>query len=63
MSVSPSSVQIDLARDSYFDEFTLQTFKDRYLVGDETIPQQGFARACAAFADDAAHAQRLYDYV
>lgn len=63
MAVSPSSVRIDLARDSYFDAFTLQTFKDRYLVGEEKSPQQAFARACAAFADNAAHAQRLYDYV
>lgn len=63
MAVSPSVVQIDPARDSYFADFTLQTFKDRYLVGDETSPQQAFARACAAFADDAAHARRLYNYV
>lgn len=63
MAVSPSAVQIDLARDSYFAEFTLQTFKDRYLVGDETSPQQAFARACAAFADNIEHAQRLYNYV
>jgi ribonucleotide reductase alpha subunit len=29
----------------------------------ETSPQHAFARASAAFADDEAHAQRLYDYV
>jgi ribonucleoside-diphosphate reductase alpha chain len=31
-------------------------------VGDEVSPQEGFARAAQAFADDEAHAQRLYDY-
>jgi ribonucleoside-diphosphate reductase alpha chain len=63
MAVAPSSVRIDLTRDSLFDDFTLQTLRDRYMVPGETSPQQSFARACAAFADDAAHAQRLYDYV
>ena len=29
----------------------------------ETSPQEAFARAASAFADDEAHAQRLYDYV
>ena len=32
------------------------------MVGVETSPQQAFARAAGAFADDEAHAQRLYDY-
>ena len=39
------------------------TLKDRYMVGDETSPQEAFACAAEAFADDEAHAQRLYDYV
>lgn len=63
MSVDPSVIKIDYSRDEYLGEFGIATLKERYLVGDEKSPQEGFARACAAFADDAAHAQRLYDYV
>lgn len=63
MSVDPSVVKIDLSRDKFFDKFGLETLKERYMVGEEKSPQEAFARACAAFADDANHAQRLYDYV
>lgn len=63
MSVDPALVQIDLARDAEFNDFTLQTLKERYLLPGEVSPQHAFARAAAAFADDPAHAQRLYDYV
>lgn len=63
MPVDPSVIKIDLNRDSLLDDFGIVTLKERYLVGDEVSPQQGFARAAAAFADDAEHAQRLYDYV
>jgi len=63
MAVDPSLVNINLTRDSLFDDFTLQTLRDRYMVPGETSPQEAFARACAAFADDADHAQRLYEYV
>jgi ribonucleoside-diphosphate reductase alpha chain len=63
MAVEPSSVRINLTRDELFDDFTLQTLRDRYMVPGETSPQHAFARASAAFADDDAHAQRLYDYV
>lgn len=63
MAVAPQLVRIDLTRDSLFDAFTIQTFQDRYLIPGETSPQHAFARASAAFADDEAHAQRLYDYV
>ena len=57
------SVKIDFSKDALLDEFALATLKDRYMVGDETSPQEAFARAAMAFADDEAHAQRLYDYV
>ena len=49
-------------KDKLLTEFSLKTLQDRYLVGDEQSPQEGFARAAMAFADDEAHAQRLYDY-
>ena len=56
------SVQIDFRRDRYLSEFSIKTLQDRYLVNGETSPQQAFARAAEAFADDEEHAQRLYDY-
>ena len=55
-------INIDYRKDKLLTEFSLKTLKDRYLVGDEVSPQEGFARAAQAFADDEAHAQRLYDY-
>jgi ribonucleoside-diphosphate reductase alpha chain len=54
-------VQIDYSRDSLLTRFALETLKDRYLLPGET-PQDGFARAASAYADDEDHAQRLYDY-
>ena len=57
------SVKIDFSKDKLLDDFALATLKDRYMVGDETSPQEAFARAAMAFADDEDHAQRLYDYV
>ena len=56
------SVEIDFRRDRYLSEFSIKTLQDRYLVNGEGSPQQAFARAAEAFADDDAHAQRLYDY-
>ena len=55
-------IKIDLNRDKYLSEFSIKTLQDRYLVEGETSPQHAFARAAKAFADDEAHAQRLYDY-
>ena len=55
-------IDIDYRKDKLLTEFSLKTLQDRYLVGDEQSPQEGFARAAMAFADDEAHAQRLYDY-
>jgi ribonucleoside-diphosphate reductase alpha chain len=56
-------MRIDLGRDALLTDFGLATLRDRYLVEGETSPQEAFARAAKAFADDEAHAQRLYDYV
>jgi ribonucleoside-diphosphate reductase alpha chain len=55
-------IQIDYSKDKLLTEFSHKTLQDRYLVGDEKSPQEGFARAAQAFADDDEHAQRLYDY-
>lgn len=57
------SVKIDFSKDKLLDDFAHATLKDRYMVGDETSPQEAFARAAMAFGDDEDHAQRLYDYV
>ena len=56
------SVKIDYSRDSLLTDFSIKTLQDRYLVGDEKSPQEAFARAAEAFADDDDHAQRIYDY-
>lgn len=56
-------IEIDYSKDNLLDEFSLRTLEERYMVGDEKSPQEAFARAAKAFADDEAHAQRLYDYV
>jgi len=55
-------MKIDYSKDKLLTEFSFKTLEDRYLVGDEKSPQEGFARAAQAFADDDEHAQRLYDY-
>ena len=57
------SVKVDFSKDALLDEFAIATLKDRYMIPGEDSPQEAFARACTAFADDDAHAQRLYDYV
>jgi len=55
-------MQIDYKRDNYLSEFSIKTLEDRYMVEGENSPQDAFARAARTFADDEAHAQRLYDY-
>jgi len=55
-------MQLSYNRDNYLSEFSLKTLEDRYFVDGETSPQEAFARAAKAFADDEEHAQRLYDY-
>ena len=55
-------MKIDYSKDLLLTEFSHKTLEDRYLVGDENSPQEAFARAAKAFADDEDHAQRLYDY-
>lgn len=56
-------MKIDYQRDKYLADFGIITLQDRYMVEGETSPQDVFARAAKAFADDDAHAQRMYDYV
>jgi ribonucleoside-diphosphate reductase alpha chain len=53
---------VDYSRDEWLTPFGLATLKDRYLLPGETSPQDAFMRAARAFADDEAHAERLYNY-
>ncbi len=56
------TIHKDSSRDVLLTEFGKATLNDRYLLDGETF-QDMFARVASAFADDAAHAQRLYDYI
>jgi ribonucleoside-diphosphate reductase alpha chain len=55
-----AAVRIDRSRDRLLTDFGKTTLDDRYLLPGEGY-QDLFARVAAAYADDAAHAQRLYD--
>jgi ribonucleoside-diphosphate reductase alpha chain len=55
-------VKTDPARDALLTSFGRATLQDRYLLAGEGV-QDLFARVSRAYADDAAHAQRLYDYM
>jgi ribonucleoside-diphosphate reductase alpha chain len=55
-------VTTDATRDELLTEFGKDTLRDRYLLPGETY-QDLFARVAAAYADDAAHAQRVDDYI
>jgi ribonucleoside-diphosphate reductase alpha chain len=56
----PADLTLDRARDDLLTAFGKQTLTDRYLMPGESF-QDMFARVACAFADDVAHAQRLYD--
>lgn len=54
---------IDLTRDSHIGEAGSTLLKEgKYMLPEETSPQEAFARAACAYASDQEHAQRLYDY-
>lgn len=55
-------MKIDYNRDALIAEFAKQTLRDRYMLPEERSPQEAYARAAKAFADDEEHAQRIYDY-
>jgi len=55
-------IHIDHSRDSNLTEFGKATLQDRYLMPGESF-QDLFARVATYYADDSAHAQRLYDYM
>ncbi len=55
-------VVTDPSRDDLLTDFGKETLRDRYLLPGESF-QDIFARVAAAYADDAEHAQRIYDYI
>jgi ribonucleoside-diphosphate reductase alpha chain len=55
-------VRVDRSRDALLTEFGRATLSDRYLMPGEDF-QDLFARVASFYGDDAAHAQRLYDYI
>jgi ribonucleoside-diphosphate reductase alpha chain len=57
-----NGIVIDTARDIRLTEFGKATLEDRYLMPGENF-QKMFARVAIHYADDNAHAQRLYDYI
>ena len=56
-------IDIDITKDNLLPRNAVDILKDRYLLPTENSPQEAFARACMYFADDKAHAERLYKYV
>jgi ribonucleoside-diphosphate reductase alpha chain len=56
------SLRLDHSRDALLTDFGKETLNDRYLLPGESY-QDLFARVASAYADDAVHAQRLYDYI
>ncbi|MCC2978385.1 ribonucleoside-diphosphate reductase subunit alpha [Sphingomonas sp. PL-96] len=59
---APYPVTVDRSRDALLTEFGKETLTDRYLLPGESF-QDLFVRVASAYADDAAHAQRIYDYI
>ncbi len=55
-------VVVDRSRDALLTNFGKDTLADRYLLPGES-PQDMFARVAMTYADDAKHAQRIYDYI
>ncbi len=55
-------VRVDRSRDALLTDFGRATLDDRYLMPGESY-QDLFARVSSFYGDDAAHAQRIYDYM
>ena len=55
-------VRMDRTRDALITDFGRATLDDRYLMPGESY-QDLFARVASSYGDDAAHAQRIYDYM
>ncbi len=62
VAVRRFDVKTDSTRDDLLTDFGKDTLQDRYLLPGESY-QDLFARVASAYSDDAAHAQRVYDYI
>ena len=56
------SEHIDYTADHHMIEAGRETVKDRYLVQQETSPQDAYMRCATAFASNDSHALRIYKY-
>ncbi len=56
------AIEVDHSRDALLTDFGKDTLTDRYLLPGESY-QDLFVRVASAYADDQAHAQRIYDYI
>lgn len=59
---NPAEIKLDHSRDVLITDFGKATLADRYQLPGESI-QAMFARVACAYADDTAHAQRIYDAI
>src|SRR3546814_6870217 len=55
-------MDVDRSRDRLLTDFGKATLDDRYLLPGESY-QDLFARVASHYADDTAHAQRIYSYM
>ena len=58
----PYPLTVDHGRDALLTDFGKETLQDRYLLPGESY-QDLFVRVASAYADDQAHAQRMYDAI
>lgn len=56
------TIQLDESREDFLSEQAKKTLKEKYMTEAETLAQEAFARPAAAFSDNEAMAQRIYDY-
>ena len=59
---TPYPLTVDHGRDALLTDFGKETLQDRYLLPGESY-QDLFVRVASAYADDADHAQRMYDAI
>lgn len=55
-------IEVDLTRDSLFDELGLIRLKQSYMLEHEISPQERFAFVSRKFGSNLEHSQRLYEY-
>lgn len=55
-------MEINYEYDSRLSQEAIDIMRDRYMLPSEKSPQEAFARAAKAFADNDDHAQRIYEY-